>query len=86
MSWQITATIDKDKTDVGNISAIWTDPNTDLGVFSFSQRIQADVDGADAFIAEAIVARDAWQVWQGNNNTKSTWALGRLNTADPKVV
>ncbi|MCK5217868.1 MAG: hypothetical protein KAJ93_08765 [Methanosarcinales archaeon] len=86
MSWQITVTIDKDKVDVGNVSAIWTDPNTDLGVFSFSQRIQADVDGADAFIAEAIIARDAWQVWQGNNNTKSTWALGRLNMADPKVV
>jgi hypothetical protein len=74
MSWQITVTIDKDKVDVGNVSAIWTDPDTALGVFSFSQRIQADVDGADAFISEAIAARDAWQVWQGNNNT------------DPKVA
>ena len=86
MSWEITVIIDKDKVDVGNVSATWTDPDTALGVFSFSQRIQADVVGADAFIAEAIAARDIWQTWQAGNNTKSAWALGRLNTADPKAV
>lgn len=84
--WEIKVTIDKDKEDVGSVSATWTDPDTDLGVFSFSQRIKADVEGADAFIAELITARDAWQVWQASNNSKEVWALDRLNTADPKAV
>ena len=86
MSWEITVTIDKDKSEVGSVSATWTDPDTTLGVFTHSKRTQANVAGADAFIAEAILARDAWQVYRASNNTKSTWVLGRINTADPKVV
>jgi len=86
MSWEITVNIDRDKTDVGRVSATWTDPDTDLGVFSFSKRISISVADADIFIVEAIAARDAWQVWQTSNNTKAAWALNRLNTADPKVV
>ena len=85
MSWQITVTIDKDS-DLANISAVWTDPDTDLGVFSYSRRSRVSIAAADAFISEAIEKRDAWQVWQANNNTKSAWALSRLNIADPKVV
>jgi hypothetical protein len=44
------------------------------------------VAAADAFIAEAIALRDAWQVTRAANNVKAAWALDRLNTADPKVV
>jgi len=86
MAWEITVNIDKDKTDVGNVSATWTDPDIVLGVFSFSRRIKANVTGADVFITQVIAARDAWQIWQTENNIKAVWALGRLNTADPKVV
>ena len=86
MSWEIKVIIDKDKSEVGSVSATWTDPDTTLGVFSYSKRTQANVTGADAFITEAIAARDVWQVYQASNNTKSAWVLGRINTADPKVV
>ena len=83
MAWEINVVMDENQ-DMANVSAIWTDPV--LGVFTYSRRSRVSVARADAFIAEAITARDAWQVYQENNNTKSAWALNRLNTADPKAV
>lgn len=85
MLWEITVVIE-DGEQIGNISARWTDPDTSLGVFSYSRRSRVSVEAADAFIAETIAARDAWQISQANNNAKSAWALDRLNLADPKVV
>lgn len=85
MSWELSVTIDEDG-DMANVSTVWTDPDTTLGVFSYSRRSRVNVSAADAFITEAIEKRDAWQVYQANNNTKSAWALDRLNIADPKVV
>ena len=86
MSWEVTVTMPKEEGQIGNISARWTDPDTTLGVFSYSRRARVSVAAADAFIAEVIAARDAWQIYKANNNTKSAWALDRLNMADPKVV
>jgi len=86
MSWEITVILPKEAGGLGNISATWTDSDTTLGVFSYSRRARVSVAAADAFIAEAIAERDAWQIYQANNNTKSAWALNRLNIADPKVV
>ena len=86
MSWEVIVIIPKKEKEVGNISATWTDPDTTLGIFSYSRRARVSVAAADAFIAEAIVERDAWQIYQADNNTKSAWALDRLNIADPKVV
>ena len=84
MSWEVTITLPEEEGDIGRIAATWTDST--LGVFSYSRRARVSVSAADAFIAEAIAARDAWQVSQANNNTKSAWALDRLNTADPRAV
>ena len=85
MSWALTVTMRKTG-DLANVSATWTDPDTDLGVFTYSRTSGVTVSLADAFIAEAIAARDVWQVYQATNNTNSAWTLGRLNTADPKVT
>jgi len=85
MTWQATVQIDKDKVDVGSVTVIWTDPNTALGVFSYSERIQANAAGRDAFIVRAIAARDEWQTYQQTNINYSANVLSFLNTADPKV-
>lgn len=86
MSWEVTVIMPEEEGGLGNISATWTDPDTTLGVFSHSRRARVSLVAADAFIAEAIAARDSWQVSQAENIARSAWALGRLNTADPKVV
>jgi hypothetical protein len=84
MAWELTVRLPKKENEIGSVSATWTDPT--LGVFMYSRTSRVGVAQADAFIAEAIAARDAWQTYQMDNNTKSAWVLDRLNTADPKVV
>ena len=86
MSWEVIVTMPEEEGGVGSISATWTDPDITLGVFSYSRRARVSVAAADRFIAEAIAERDAWQIYQADNNLKSAWALNRLNIADPKVV
>jgi hypothetical protein len=86
MSWEITIKMPEEEGGVGHITAEWTDPDTALGVFTHSRNARVSVAAADAFIAEAIALRDAWQVTQAAHNAKTEWALERLNTADPKVV
>ena len=85
MSWEVNVTMPEQEGGIGSISAIWTDPDTTLGVFTYSRRARVSVAAADAFIAEAIAERDAWQIYQADNILKSAWALDRLNTADPKA-
>ncbi len=84
MSWEINVTLAKEINQVGSILATWTDPS--LGVFPYSRNCRANLASADAFISEAIMARDAWQTYQAENNTKAVWVLDRLNTADPEVI
>jgi len=83
MAWEVKVVIDKTG-DLANVSATWTDET--LGEFTYSRRSRVGVAQADVFFAEAVAARDAWQIYQENNNTKSAWATNRLNTNDPKVV
>lgn len=83
MSWEIDVTLAKESNQVGAISATWTDLS--LGLFTYSRKCRATQLAADLFIAEAIAARDEWQIYQAGNTTKSAWVLGRLNTADPEV-
>jgi len=83
MSWEITVQFDLDQEDVGSVAATWTDPV--LGVFTYSKRVKANAVGANAFIAEAIEARDIWQVKQQANITGATWVLNKINTVDPQV-
>ena len=83
MSWEVTVIEDKTST-LANVSATWTD--LELGVFTYGRTSKVGPAQADAFIAEVILARDAWQAAQTENNTKSAWALARLNAADPKVT
>ena len=83
--WEITVQYDADQDDVGTVSGTWTDPNPALGVFTYSKRIKASVAGADAFVAEVIAARNAWQVKQQANITGAAFVLGKINLADPKA-
>jgi hypothetical protein len=85
MSWEVKIVLYKEST-LARISGTWTDPIPELGVFTYSTNARVDVASADAFIVRAIARRDAWQIYQAENNTKSAWTLGRLNTADPKVA
>ena len=84
MTWQISVNLDADQDDVGTVSGAWTDPNPDLGIFTFSKRVKANAAGANAFIAEAIAARNAWQVKQQANITGAAWVLDKINAADQK--
>ena len=86
MSWEINIVLPEEDGGIGSISATWTDPDTTLGVFTYSRNTRVSVAAADAFIAEVIAARDVWQVSQATSIAKAAWALDRLNTVDPKVV
>jgi len=85
MTWEISLNLDLDQEDIGTVSATWTDSNIALGVFTYSKRLKVNTAGGNAFIAEAILARDAWQVKQQTNINGATWALNKINAADPKV-
>jgi hypothetical protein len=83
MSWQIQISFDPDKVDTGTIVGIWTDPT--YGTFSFSQRAIASVEGRNEFVAQAITARDAWQVLKANEAAKAANVLTAIIAADPQV-
>lgn len=83
MTWKISLNFDADQDDVGTIIGIWTDPI--FGTFTHSKRIKATAAGGNAFIAEAISARDAWQIKQQANITGAAWVLGKINVADSKA-
>jgi len=85
MTWQITIQYDTDQADVGTISGTWTDPNPTYGVFTHSKRIKANAAGANAFIAEAIAARNIWQIKQQANINGAAFVLNKINLADPKA-
>lgn len=83
MTWTIKIRYDADQDDVGSISATWTEQE-DVD-FTYSDRIKSNQAGANAFIAEAIAARDVWQDKQLENVNKAAWVLGQINTVDPQV-
>lgn len=59
MAWVPTITLDADKTNVGSVSAIFTD--TDETTFTYGRRAKVSAADADAFVGEAIAGRNAWQ-------------------------
>ena len=85
MTWAISLNYDLDQDDVGTINATWTDPNPNYGIFTYSKRIKANAAGGNAFVAEAIVARDVWQIKQQANIAGAVWALNKINLSDPKA-
>ena len=86
MTWEMKVNYDLDQDDVGTINATWTDPNLDYGIFTYSKRIKANAAGGNIFIAEAIKARDTWQIKQQANIAGAAWALNKINLSDPKAV
>ena len=83
--WKISVQYDADQNDVGTVSGTWTDPNLDYGIFTFSKRIKATTAGVNSFVAEAIAARNVWQVKQEANVAGAIFVLNKINTTDPKV-
>ena len=83
MSWIITVNLDYDQEDVGTVTGTWTD--TALGAFTYSKRVKATNDGANAFVAEAIAARNIWQGKQQANINGTAVVLNKINAADPQA-
>lgn len=83
MSWEIVVKVNKDNPNFGEVQAKWTDPT--YGPVTYSENIEANVAGVDAFIAKVISLRDAWQTRQAENESKATFVLGRLDAADPQT-
>ena len=86
MSWQISIQLDQDQDDVGSIIGVWTDPDTNFGDFTFSQRIKADKEGVITFMNEAIAARDQWQKKSQIANDLVSSILISVNMTDSKVI
>ena len=85
MSWKISIQFDQDQDDVGSITAIWTDPLPELGVFTFSLRVKANIAGLNEFKTAAIAARNKWQTKRQAAISKEPIVLAALNAADPQV-
>jgi len=81
--WKITVRYDLDQANIGNATAVWTD--TTFGDFAYSKRIQATAEKVNVFVAEAIVARNAWQVREQANVAGEVIILNKINLADPQV-
>ena len=84
MSWTLTVGLDADKSDVGTVSATWTDP--EYGDYTFSARGKLDSAGANAFVAAAIAKRNAWQTRKANEASLAATGLSLLNSTDPQVI
>lgn len=80
MTWTTQAQFDPDQADVGLATATWTELAGD--VFMFSLRIKATAAGANAFVAAAIAARNAWRVKNAANAAGATTLLNKLIAAD----
>ena len=81
--WKITVNYDSKNSSSADVSAEWTDPA--FGIFTHSRRVEATVAGVNAFIAEAIVARNAWQVKRQRDIDGEALVLGKINAADPQA-
>ena len=57
MAWVASVVLDDDKDDVGTATAIWNEGLADE--FAYSRRAEVTGAEANAFVAEAVVARDA---------------------------
>jgi len=57
MAWIAVVTLDQDQNDVGTASATWNAGEVDE--FTYSRRAKLTQAEANAFVAEAVAARDA---------------------------
>jgi len=81
--WDIKLKLDADSSDVGTVSATWTEPTGE--VFSFSQRIKNNTASINSFGVDVVKARDAWQAKEEANISGAAFLLNKLNLYDPKV-
>lgn len=87
MTWAVSVEFYPDSSDVGNVTAIWTEPTgTPPRVFTYPRAVKADIAGRNAFCAAAIAARNAWQTKNTENDAAAASALSRLNATDPQAV
>jgi hypothetical protein len=87
MPWTADTKLDEGSNDVGLATMTWTEPTGNPpAMFPFSRRIRANAAGANAFVAAAIAARDAWQIKEAANAAGAAILLAKINAADPKAV
>jgi len=84
MAWQISVQLDQDSNDVGTIYAIWIEGTPPVS-FIYSARAKKDVGGANAFVAAAIAARNAWQAKNTANAAGAAALLTKINATDPQA-
>lgn len=82
MPWTTTVRLDEDKVDIGTASATFVDPVRNNAVFSVSERVQINIAGRDAFIAEVIARRNEWQARYDSEQAKNANLLSALQAAD----
>ena len=80
MDWTATVQLDADKSNVGHVMATFTD--LDESTFRHSGRSAVTLAGRDAFVAEAIAARDAWRVKKAAEATLSVHVTERFAELD----
>ena len=56
MTWTAIVTLDKDKDDVGTVTATWTDDASSLPDFVFDERVQVTQAAGDQFATDANAA------------------------------
>jgi hypothetical protein len=69
--------MDKDKSNVGVCAAVFTD--VDTTTFSYSRRVKFTVAERNAFVADAIAERNAWQ-------TRKTGEAGYVSNIEDRFV
>lgn len=82
MAWSVSVNLDPDSSDVGTISATWTEA---AGTFTYSSRAKKDTGGIASFAAAAKNARNAWQAKATENTAGADEILAKLNQIDPQA-
>jgi len=82
MSWQISVSDDPDTTGEKTVTATWAEPT---GVFAYSIRANQTPGAANAFVAAAIAARNAWQAKRVTNAAQTVALMAKFTAADPQA-
>lgn len=78
--WKSTVVSDTNDPQVSTSTAIWTDPNPNLGVFEYSRRVnRRSATNENDFVSEANAAKDAWAIEQARLNRAGTDLDTKLN-------
>ena len=86
MSWQITISDDPDSTGEKTVSATWTEATgSPPAVFSYSIRANQTPGAANAFVAAAIAARNAWQAKRVTIAAQTAALRTKFTAADPQA-